>query len=110
MDEEELKAIEVELPKAGPAPAGAAHAQAAGNHNMLLPYAQVHGQPQAGMGQIIAGGHQPNPNPAFINFNINFGIPQGVAPNLGGFVGRAAPPVLAAPVVAARRQRRGRRR
>lgn len=106
MDEEELKAVEVGLPPAPPtAPvAGPAyrpanyHAMAGhvGNQALMQPFLDA----QARMQQQIMAAPQ---NAAYINFNLNFGMPPpALLP--------ALPRPARAPVVAAGRQRRGRRR
>lgn len=105
VDQEELKAVEVELPPAPPAPvAGPAHAHLPHYLQPIRPPARLddaRAEAQARMEQIMAAG--PQLNPAFINFNLNFGIPP-VPPAFAG------PALRAAPVAAARRKRRARRR
>jgi TRIAD3 protein (E3 ubiquitin-protein ligase RNF216) len=104
MDQEELKAVEVELPPAPPAPvAGPAHLPAylqpyrppvRNDEGMMQRLADAQVEAQARMRQIMA----PQPNPALINFNLNFGMPP-------------LQPAFAAPAArAAGRQRRARRR
>ena len=115
MNQEELKAVEVELPPAPPAPVpGPAHAHLPPYLQPIRPPArngiamaqrldEARAEAQARMQQIMAAGAGPQLNPAFINFNLNFGIPP-MAPAFAG------PAPRAAPVAAAGRKRRARRR
>jgi hypothetical protein len=93
MDEEELKAIEVEPPQAPPAPAPVAGP--AGRDLMA--------EADARMRRLMLMAQQ-QPYHANINFNINFGMAQ-IPPAVAAPVARPVP----APVVARGRQRRARR-
>jgi TRIAD3 protein (E3 ubiquitin-protein ligase RNF216) len=92
MDQEELKAIEVDLPPSHPPPApvaGPVNPFAMPRMGMPMGFAQAQMAHAAQMQQFMAQ-PPPQPNPAFFNFNINF---EQMLP-------RVAPPM----------KRRGRRR
>jgi len=124
MDQEELKAIEVDLPPPPP-PQLPAHGAAIGLANpfgiprmgMGIGMGMGMGMPVAGHGiafaqaqqlrmQQVMAAAQPAPplNPAYFNFNINF------ADALPAFPPPLPRVVAAVPAAAAPRKRRGRRR
>jgi hypothetical protein len=114
MDQEELKAIEVDLPPPPPQPP--AHAAAIGPANPFGIRMGI-GMPVAGHGiafaqaqqlrmqQMMAAAQPPPPlNPAYFNFNINF------ADALPAFPPPLPRVAAAVPAAIAPRKRRGRRR